>query len=443
MRNIKLIFKREYISRVKNKSFIVMTLLAPLIFVGFYAAVVLVALNSGDSDNYTKIQYLDESHVLSDQVDGDTVSNFVFSKVDSKTPMSELIDNEYLAFLHIQDKNNKVIDSLEFISSQTPSISKTEQLKSYLSNDIFRQNLIAFNVTNAQLKEIKPKVNFKTLEAKKDGELKSSNSGLKSGVGMMMAFIIYMFIFIYGAMVMRSTIEEKTNRIVEVIVSSVKPFHLMLGKILGVAAVGLTQFILWIVLATGLISVITLIVGASVGDAASIAGSMPNAGAGTEVASSMTSGGMPEIMQSVMALPFAKIITVFLLFFVGGYLLYSSMFAAIGSAVNQDSDAQQFMFPVSMPLIFGFIIAQSAVFQDPNGTVATIFSYIPFTSPVVMCARAAFGVSWIEIFTSFLILVGTFLFMVWLSARIYRVGILMYGKKPKWKDFAKWIVRKN
>ena len=421
-----------------------MTLLAPLIFVAFYGAIVLVAINSGDSKEFTTIEYLDKHQVLSQSVDGDTLSNFIFKKVQKETSVDELTEDKYLAFMKIEDKDKVSIDSLSYVSAQTPSISKTEKIKSYLAHDIFEQNLSVFNVSDAQLKKAKPKVHLKTLEAEKDGELKNSNSGIKSVAGMAMAFIIYMFTFIYGTMVMRSTIEEKTNRIVEVIVSSVKPFQLMLGKILGVAAVGLTQFSLWIILGSGLTALITFIVASFAGpDLTAIQDVASNPGVNTEMVAAAADNGMGDILSTVSALPFAKIITVFILFFMGGFLLYSSLFAAIGSAVNQDTDAQQFMFPVSMPLIFGFIIAQSSVFQDPNGVIATIFSYIPFTSPVVMCARSAFGVSWLDIFLSFAILVSTFLFMVWLSARIYRVGILMYGKKPKWKDFAKWIVRKN
>ena len=438
MKNIRIIFKREYLSRVKNKSFILLTLITPLIFVAFYAAVAFIAVKSGASDEFTQVNYVDEYNILSEAVNKDTLSNFIFHKVNQATAMQELLDNEYLALLHIKDKDRLSIDSLEFISSQTPSITKVSTLQSYLTDDIFTQNLGELNITNKQLDDLKSTVKFKTLEAKLDGNLKSSNSGLKSGIGMFMAFIIYIFIFIYGAMVMRSTIEEKTNRIVEVIVSSVKPFELMLGKILGVAAVGLTQFVTWVILGTGLITVSTLFLGLSAGDSGF--SQELAAGSGNTAIANDT---LASLIQSLESLPFAKIVTVFLLFFVGGYLLYSSLFAAIGSAVNQDSDTQQFMFPVSLPLVFGFIIAQSAVFQDPNGGVATVFSYIPFTSPIVMSARVAFGVSWLEIFTSFFILIATFLFMVWLSARIYRVGILMYGKKPKWKDFAKWIIRKN
>ena len=442
MKKLGIIFKREYLSRVKNKSFIIMTLLTPLIFVGFYAAVVAIAVFSGDSDGYNTIFYKDDNAILSSKVNGDTLDNFIFIQTDKVMSNDEIALNESAAFMHITDKNYEKIDSLEFISKQSPSISKIQQLKRYLEDDIFSKNLLTYNISNEQLEKLRPQININTMEASQGGELKNSSSGIKSGIGMAMAFIIYIFIFIYGSMVMRSTVEEKTNRIVEVIISSVKPFQLMLGKILGVAAVGLTQFVLWIVLATGLITAITFFVGLSSSDIAAASAAMPQSGAAPEVWNAFQ-GEMANMLSSFMALPFAKIIVVFLSFFVGGYLLYSSMFAAIGSAVSQESDTQQFMFPVSMPLIFGFIIAQSAVFNDPHGMVAKIFSFIPFTSPIVMAVRAPFQVSWLEIFISLAILIVTFIFMVWLSARIYRVGILMYGKKPKWRDFAKWIVRKN
>ena len=254
-------------------------------------------------------------------------------------------------------------------------------------------------------------------------------------------------------MVMRSAMEEKTNRIVEVIVSSVKPFDLMMGKILGVAAVGLTQFVAWIVLAVGLvfgISALFLNSGngmstqeavqkgieartgmATVGvDGGAVAGE-----SGSGVARDLAA----EFTEPLSNLPYFEIIAVFLLFFVGGYLLYSSFFAAIGSAVNQESDVQQFMMPVTLPLVFGFVIAQTVALKAPHGAMAKLFSMIPLTSPIVMVVRAPFGVPFGELALSFGLLVLMFVLMVWLSSRIYRIGILSYGKKPTWKDLWKWL----
>lgn len=217
--------------------------------------------------------------------------------------------------------------------------------------------------------------------------------------------------------------EEKTNRIVEVIVSSVKPFDLMLGKILGVALVGLTQFFAWIILSVTLLGGLSYFFSSG-------GNSMPQEAQNLPV---------NELISGFNSLPFGDIIVVFVLFFLGGYLLYSSIFAAIGAAVNQETDVQQFMLPVSLPLVFGFIIAQSVVFQSPNGQLAKIFSMIPLTSPIVMAVRAPFDVPLTEIIGSFILLLLTFIFMVWLSAKIYRVGVLMYGKKPSWKDLWRWI----
>jgi ABC-2 type transport system permease protein len=278
------------------------------------------------------------------------------------------------------------------------------------------------------------------VEVSKSGELKNSSTGLNSIVGMGLAIVIYIFIFLYGSMVMRSAMEEKTNRIVEVMVSSVKPFQMMLGKIIGVALVGLTQFAAWIVLS------ILLIIGVSMTLGSSAIKNAPGgmASAAQEQAMQQAAGQMNDgIAGAVANLPYGQIITVFLLFFLGGYLLYGSFFAAIGSAVNQDADVQQFMAPVSMPLVFGIVIAQSVVFQNPNGSLAKIFSMIPFTSPVVMMVRAPFGVAWSEILISALILTISFLFMVWISGRIYRVGVLSYGKKPSWKQLGKWVFSKS
>jgi len=242
-------------------------------------------------------------------------------------------------------------------------------------------------------------------------------------------------------MVMRSALEEKTNRIVEVIVSSVKPFQMMLGKILGVALVGLTQFGAWIILSIAAIAGIGVAFGSKVKEVAGGVSNISNNSAVSNIGGPLDNPS--SFTDTLVNLPYVEIIAIFLIFFAGGFLLYSSMFAAIGSAVNQETDVQQFMLPVSLPLIFGFIIAQNAVFQDPNGSMAKIFSLIPFTSPIVMVVRAPFGVPWSEILLSAGILFATFFVMVWITGRIYRIGILMYGKKPTWKELGKWIFMKD
>ena len=293
-------------------------------------------------------------------------------------------------------------------------------------------------VSQGKIDSLRPKSSLNLVEIESDGTMKSSSSGIKSGIGFALAFIVYIFIFLYGSMVMRSALEEKTSRIVEVVVSSVKPFQLMLGKIIGVAAVGLTQFVAWILLSIVFVIGITSVFGSQfLSKAQETTSGMP----GTASANKMPLES--NMLEALMNLPYLEIVLVFVIFFLGGFLLYSSMFAAIGAAVNQETDVQQFMFPISLPLIFGFVIAQTAVFQDPHGPMATIFSIIPFTSPVVMVVRSPFGVPWKELALSIGLLIITFVFMVWITGRIYRVGILMYGKKPTWKQLGKWIFTKE
>jgi ABC-2 type transport system permease protein len=330
-----------------------------------------------------------------------------------------------------------------------------EGLKSWIEGKANKHQFAKLGLRESQIDSAQSSCDILTKEVSNSGDVQESSSALKSGIGFALAFMIYIFIFVYGSMVMRSAMEEKTNRIVEVIVSSVKPFHLMMGKILGVAAVGLTQFVAWIVLAVGLVFGISALflnsgngmstqeavqkgieartgmatVGAMGGDGAQVAES------GSGVARDLAA----EFTEPLSNLPYFEIIAVFLLFFVGGYLLYSSFFAAIGAAVNQESDVQQFMMPVTLPLVFGFVIAQTVALKAPHGAMAKLFSMIPLTSPIVMVVRAPFGVPLSELALSFGLLVLMFVLMVWLSSRIYRIGILSYGKKPTWKDLWKWL----
>ena len=264
-------------------------------------------------------------------------------------------------------------------------------------------------------------------------------NGIKIGIGMAAGYLIMMFILIYGAMVMRSVIEEKTSRIIEVIISSVKPFQLMLGKILGTAAAGLTQFLIWGALLT------VMFIGSSVFFGVDLAGEYgngPNNMPVQEMNQQMAELEMAEsqmLFAEFMSLPLFSTFIYFILYFLLGYLLYSSLYAAIGAAVDNETDTQQFMLPVLLPLMLGVYVGFATVINDPHGTIATVFSMIPFTSPIVMLMRIPFGVPWWQILISLLLLTLTFLAVVWLAAKIYRVGILMYGKKISYKELAKWI----
>jgi ABC-2 type transport system permease protein len=415
MKNIFVIFKREYLTRVKNKTFIIMTFLAPLLMVGFYAATIYIATETGDDDRTKTVYVSDNNPEL--LLSHNPPANYVLlpAPSDSDSALAHVERGLVHAWLNVEDRDLRSVDSATYYTSETPSITEKETLKEWIRNKATQRQFARLGLREGQIDSLQSSCNLETKEVTGQGDVKESSSGLKSGIGFALAFMIYIFIFVYGSMVMRSAMEEKTNRIVEVIVSSVKPFDLMMGKILGVAAVGLTQFVAWIVLAVGLVFGISAL--------------FLNSGNG------MTT----EFTEPLSNLPYFQILAVFLLFFVGGYLLYSSFFAAIGSAVNQESDVQQFMMPVTLPLVFGFVIAQTVALKAPHGAMAKLFSMIPLTSPIVMVVRAPFGVPLSELALSFGLLVLTFVLMVWLSGRIYRIGILSYGKKPTWKDLWKWL----
>ncbi len=436
MHKIWVILKREYLTRVKNKAFIIMTFLGPLLMVLVYGGSLYLATRDFDSQKQKMVVLKDPQNHIKNSLPAYGSYQFVISD----EPQEELIDKvakgKYDALLNIKDKETHRIDSIEWYSKKSLSLEQTSSLKEHIADKLYQQKLLAAGVKQSSLDSLKPLVEITSLEIDESGKIEVSQTGIKSAIGFILAVIIYMFIFIYGSLVLRGVLEEKTNRIVEVIVSSVKPFQLMMGKILGIAMVGLTQFLAWVGLTAILMTVVTSLMAEKTFDKNKIQGMTQKTEQTVEAFQHSSEESVSEVIKTV---PIAKIIITFILFFLGGYLLYSSMFAAIGAAINQDTDAQQFMLPVSIPLIVAFIIAQTQVFKDPNGILMQIFSYIPFTSPVVMVVRSGFTLEWWEIGVSFTLLLLTFILFVWLTGRIYRVGILMYGKKPSWKDLGKWI----
>lgn len=465
LRNIWIVFKREYISRVKNKTFIIMTFLAPVLIVGFYALSIFIATRDegGSEQRIMMVSDQSKSLTLGKVANYNLVGSEI--KINSEyTAAQERIDSaaNYVkqgmvdAWLLIEDKDLNSLDSATLYASETPSLVSMEAINNFIKQQAKNGNMRKMGIRQSAIDSLEAHGSIALKEIGSSGEIETSSSGLKSGVGFMLAFMIYMFIFVYGASVMRGALEEKTNRIVEVIVSSVKPFHLMMGKIVGIAAVGLTQFLAWIILVLVLGTAGGVMMGKSQlthmaskaptamsmdSSFAAIQGDAGNGGSGeistaSPVANMVEAGGLLEAFQSM---PILNILLIFVLFFVGGYLLYASMFAAIGAAVNQETETQQFMMPITLPLVLGFVIAQTVALKAPNGSTAQLFSMIPFTSPIVMVVRAPFGVPISEILLSFGILTVTFIGMVWLTSKIYRIGILSYGKKPSWKDLWRWL----
>ncbi|MDA0686229.1 MAG: ABC transporter permease [Bacteroidetes bacterium] len=438
MHKIGIIFRREYLSRIRNKSFIVMTLIGPFLLALFYGGMIWVgteAVNSTEDGGPKKVTITGQYPGLTSVGPSES---FAFQNTSNDLESTKALLNEGSidVILDIRDLGQGSLDSVTAYSTQSLSLRQERELRSHLELQLHRDQLQSMGLDPLALDSLRQGVELHCQTLSDTGDAQNSATTLKSGVGFVMAFLIYLFIFLYGSMVMRGALEEKTNRIVEVIISSVRPFELMMGKILGVAAVGLTQFLVWIAMGAGLITGLSRFFG-------------PQIQQGLENTQSMQGAGSQALQTSISlwdqfhSLPFGKIIFVFVLFFLGGYLLYSSLFAAIGAAASQDTDVQSFMLPVSLPLVFGLLIAQASVIQAPHGSLATWFSYIPLTSPIVMVVRSPFDVSWLEIAGSAILLYSTFIAMVYLAAKIYRIGLLKYGKKPTWKDLYLWIRQSN
>ncbi len=313
------------------------------------------------------------------------------------------------------------IQEIQFFSDETPSINFVENLTNQLENAIFYQNLQNQNISLESITSAKEKINIDLQNFSGEKSSKLAN-WLKLIFGGASGYLLMMFIVVYGNMIMRSVIEEKTSRIIEIIVSSVKPIQLMLGKIIGTSLVGITQFILWLVIGGFLMVFLTNVFGVTPSNTISPAEIQQNGQI------------MQEILLEFFKFPIMKLVGCFFIYFIGGYLLYSSMYATIGSAVDNETDTQQFIFPVLMPLMLAIYVGFFTVIEDPHGSISVLFSYIPLTSPVVMLMRIPFGVSWWEILISVTLLYLTFFIILWFAAKIYRVGILMYGKKASYKE---------
>ncbi len=430
MNKLKLIIKREYLAKVRNKTFIIMTFLSPLLMIGMIALVFLLTKSS--MEKTTTVAYVDESGLFSadDFTDGKTLQfeNLTEVGLEKAKIIVEETSHEGLLYIPKKDSINEVASSIEFFSVETPSMVAISGLESILERKLHKEKMMQLHIDLDKLEKAKINVDIKMSNFSGERSSKMIN-GIKIGIGMAAGYLIMMFILIYGAMVMRSVIEEKTSRIIEVIISSVKPFQLMLGKIIGTAAVGLTQFLIWAIVMLIISVISSMVFGVNMGPSAMSAQQMEQ----------LAQNDTQFIMTELFNLPLISMFIYFILYFLLGYLLYSSIYASIGAAVDNETDTQQFMLPVMLPLMIGVYVGFATVINDPHGTIATVFSMIPFTSPIVMLMRIPFGVPWWQITLSLFLLLITFLLVVWLAAKIYRVGILMYGKKINYKELYKWL----
>lgn len=445
MKNILLIIQREYLTRVKKKSFILLTLLVPLLVFGMYAGIIYAALSGTDQKN---IAVIDDSGLFVEKIENNKEYAFTYSKEALEIAKEDFVDKGTDALVYIPEDILDNPKGVKIYAENGISFELQSKIENSIEREIENIKLSEAGIARSVLRDAKINVGSETISIK-EGEEKTSSSGGATAIGFISAFLIYMSIFIYGVQVMRGVMEEKTSRIVEVIISSVKPFQLMIGKIIGVALVGLTQFTLWIVLVLSLMTVAGKFMASKMDNVSTVATSQmqslpPEAREAVEQqmeGSAAASQVMPDVMNAINALPIATIIISFLFYFLGGYLLYSSLFGAVGSAVDGETDTQQFILPITLPIIAAFIMAQFVI-KDPHGPLAFWGSMIPFTSPILMMVRIPFGVPIWEIVLSISLLIGGFIFTTWLASRIYRVGILMYGKKVTWKELSKWIFYK-
>lgn len=426
-----LVISREYFSRVKKKSFLITTIVVPIIIVAFYAVIIAISISGSNSNKSFAI--IDDAGIFTstpESKNGGLKFTLIKNETES-TFVKKYKEAGYDAFVYIPQMHIDTPKNMVIHSPSTVSLSTSSRLENMIDAAIEDKRLQVHGIDPQKYKQIQSNVSLANKIDTEEGS-KDSSAGVAFVVSFICGLLIYMMMLIYGTMVMRGVMEEKTNRIAEVIVSSVKPFQLMMGKIIGIGLVGLTQFAVWIIIFLLMQLAIPLI----------FPDFFTQMNAASAMDESSKGAAIAGIMQSLSALPLFKIFSLFIFYFIGGYLTYASLFAAIGSVVSDDqNDAQQLIFPVMMPIILGFVILTRAI-NEPNSSLAVFGSLFPLTSPIVMMGRVTFDIPLWELLASMALLVGCFFFLTWLTAKIYRTGILMYGKKPSWKEMLKWAFRK-
>jgi ABC-2 type transport system permease protein len=411
-----------------------MTFLVPMLIIGMYALIFALSMNGGD--NIPTVEVIDESGIFQKSFDNNKSVNFEISELSLPEAKKKVINNEDAFVLYIP-KDISTGGSIEMFAQKKAGLSVISTIERQLNDQMRIKLLKDAGINSETLDKIKPSLSIVSKELTIEGE-KDSSSGAAMAVGFAAAILIYMSLFIYGIQVMRGIIEEKTSRIVEVVISSVKPFQLMMGKIIGIGFVGLTQFMLWIVLSASLMTLATTILFKD--KVEQVRSEMPM---NKQVEAVSTNGPGMDIVNAVQTVQWTYILPVFIIFFFGGYMLYSALFAAVGSAVESDTETQQFMLPITLPLLFTYIMSFSFIVNNPDSSLSFWLSIIPFTSPIAMMVRLPFGVPNWELALSIFLLIGGFIFTTWVASRIYRVGILMYGKKVSFKELGKWFMYKE
>lgn len=439
MHKILLIINREYFSRVKKKSFLLVTFLVPMLFIGMYAGIFFLTKQSYE-DTHAIIHIVDEEGSISSQLKNNKNITYSLSNTDLQDQIKNLKNGAKNTNLLIIPADFYTARKIELLSSGKPNIATQNEVRSQLREIIRNEQYRKMGLNIDSIRNINDSIQIAAKEVTETGDAKDSHTEVAMGIAMGLCFLIYLSLVLFGTQVMRGVIEEKSNRIVEVVISSVKPFQLMMGKIIGIGMVGITQFVLWILLSLTLMTVFSTALFSDREMAQQAMGRNMTELPGEQAATANADFDWTAALDSVN---FTELTVCFFVFFLGGYLLYSALFAAVGSAVDNETEAGQFTMPITMPLLIPYILSFGVLINDPHGSIATWLSMIPFTSPVAMLVRIPFGVPTWQIVLSAVLLIGGFVLTTWFAARIYRVGILMYGKKASLKELIKWFSYKR
>ena len=434
MNKIGLIIKREYLTRVRKRSFIIMTFLGPILLAALYIVPILLALNSGE-DRRT-IAVVDGSHWFEDRFTNNKEQMFIIVEGQPIDSVKEMVNKgAFDMALYIPPTQLNVPSNAILYSKRQVPLNIDTYIREVMKKEIEEQKLLASGVDPDIVNAVKTDINLSVMRMDDEGNEKETFTEVQFILGIILATLIYFFILNFGGQVMNGVAEEKTNRIIEVIISSIKPFQLMMGKIIGVSLVALTQFVMWILLTGAIYFGFSAAVGITHPESISSGTVMTQSIDTTDI---MSNESIQQVVSIANSIDFGTIIFCFIIFFICGYLLYGTLFAAIGSLVDNNTDSQQFTLPVTVPLIVS-LIASFYIINNPDGKLGLWLSMIPFTSPITMMVRIPFGVPVWQIALSVFLLVATFVFMTWFASKIYRTGILMYGKKLSYKEIFKWL----
>ena len=434
MNKVFLVIQREYLARVKKKSFLLATILTPLIFPTVMGIFLWIAVGEEKGASLRIIEVVDDNNLFF--LESRDQYAFSFSKIDVDEGKRQVQSGERFGFLYIPKIQLDNPSGITYFGETNPSMTFIADLESSLKRRIEEQRMMESGIDPKVLDAYRTRVSIQSITLDNSGNEKITDATINYGIGFFTGILIYIFIFVYGNQIMQGVIEEKSSRIIEILVSSIKPFQLMLGKIIGIGAVGLTQFLIWLMLIAGVSSIVIGYFGMQMPQQTAMELASP---AMTEMSDMNISDDYSEILQVIGGINFVKIALTFVFYFIGGYLLYGSFFAAIGAAVDTPSDAQQFMLPVTIPLLIAYLGLFVFVLDDPNSNVSFWLSVVPFTSPIAMMGRASYGVPFFDLALSMSLLIIGFLLTTWFAGKIYKIGILMHGSKVNYKTLWKWI----